>query len=56
MAAKNYQLPTQEVSWLQRDQLVFAISIGVSVEELNFVFVWPKFRQYIVTLTCTGTK
>lgn len=40
MAAKGYQLPTRDVSWLQRDQLIFAISLGLGVDDINFVFVF----------------
>ncbi|RFU28438.1 hypothetical protein B7463_g7927, partial [Scytalidium lignicola] len=46
----NFRLATQEVSWLQRDLLLFAVSIGVTTDELNFVFeqndVFQAFPTY----------
>lgn len=36
---ENFQLPAAEVSWLQRDLLLFAVSIGITTDELNFIFV-----------------
>lgn len=37
----GFEYPPQEVSWLQRDVLLFANSIGCTTEELHFLFVWP---------------
>jgi hypothetical protein len=38
-SGENFLLPTIGVSWLQRDLLLFAVSIGITTDELNFVFV-----------------
>ena len=36
---ENVRLPSTEVSWLKRDLLLFAVSIGVGTDELNLAFV-----------------
>jgi hypothetical protein len=35
----GYQYPSTEVSWLKRDVLLFAVSIGCTVDELHFIYV-----------------
>jgi hypothetical protein len=35
----GFEYPPVEVSWLKRDVLLFAVSIGATVDELPFVFV-----------------
>lgn len=35
----GYEFPSQEVSWLRRDVLLFANSIGVPAADLHFLFV-----------------
>lgn len=41
MAAINisHEYPPQEVSWLQRDVLLFANSIGAKADEPQFLYV-----------------
>ena len=38
-AADGYTYPPQEVSWLKRDVLLFANSIGVQADEPHFLYV-----------------
>src|SRR3954452_19284865 len=38
-AAAGYEFPTEEVSWLKRDVLLFANSIGCTADELHFLYV-----------------
>jgi hypothetical protein len=42
---ENFQLPSTEVSWLKRDLLLFAVSIGASTDDLNFVFVSTRLYE-----------
>jgi hypothetical protein len=35
----GFEYPSTEVSWLKRDVLLFAVSIGCTVEELHFIYV-----------------
>jgi hypothetical protein len=44
---ENYGLPSMEVSWLKRYLLLFTLSIGAELDELNFVFVsdWSNERS-----------
>lgn len=35
----GFEYPPQQVTWLQRDALLFANSIGVTPEELHFLYV-----------------
>lgn len=35
----GYQYPSAEVSWLKRDVLLFAASIGCTADELHFLYV-----------------
>lgn len=50
----EHKLPPLEVSWLQRDVLLFANSIGVTADELHFLYVslplvpvWTLTRSYV---------
>lgn len=38
-AGAGYEFPTEEVSWLKRDVLPFANSIGCTADELHFLYV-----------------
>jgi hypothetical protein len=38
-AGAGYEFPTEEVSWLKRDVLLFANSIGCTADELHFLYV-----------------
>lgn len=38
-AGAGYEYPSEEVSWLKRDVLLFAASIGCTVDELHFLYV-----------------
>lgn len=35
----GFEYPAQEVSWLKRDVLLFAASIGCTADELQFLYV-----------------
>jgi hypothetical protein len=35
----GFEYPGTEVSWLKRDVLLFAVSIGCTVDELQFIYV-----------------
>lgn len=35
----GFEYPAEEVSWLKRDVLLFANSIGCTNDELHFLFV-----------------
>lgn len=35
----GHEFPAQEVSWLKRDVLLFANSIGAKADELHFLYV-----------------
>lgn len=35
----GFEYPAKEVSWLKRDALLFAASIGCTSDELQFLFV-----------------
>jgi hypothetical protein len=37
----GFEYPPTEVSWLKRDVLLFANSIGCTSDELHFLYVWP---------------
>lgn len=41
----GYKFPAQEVSWLQRDVLLFAKSIGATADELHFLYVCSPTAQ-----------
>ncbi|KIW53599.1 hypothetical protein PV05_09154 [Exophiala xenobiotica] len=43
----GYEYPSTEVSWLKRDVLLFAVSIGCTVDELHFIYeLHPKFAVF----------
>ncbi|CCU75435.1 unnamed protein product [Blumeria hordei] len=43
----GFEYPSVEVSWLQRDLLLFANSIGCKADELNFLFeLHPEFSMF----------
>ncbi|MCJ1282557.1 hypothetical protein MMC26_001880 [Xylographa opegraphella] len=43
----GFEYPPQEVSWLKRDVLLFANSIGCTSDELHFLFeLHPKFQVF----------
>lgn len=35
----GFEYPAQEIAWLKRDVLLFAVSIGCGVDELHFTYV-----------------
>lgn len=47
----GFEYPSQEVSWLKRDVLLFANSIGCKADELHFLYVgsaplpWPRDQR-----------
>ena len=41
MAAAGHQFAPTEVAWYKRDALLFAYSIGCTVDELQFLYVYP---------------
>lgn len=43
----GFEYPRTEVSWLKRDVLLFAYSIGCTVDELHFLYVWQSARIQI---------
>jgi len=46
-AGAGFEYPPQEVSWLKRDVLLFATSIGATAEELHFLYEFdPKFQVF----------
>lgn len=43
----GYEFPPAEVSWLKRDALLFARSIGCTADELHFLYeLHPKFAVF----------
>ena len=38
-APATYEFPPQKVSWLKRDVLLFANTIGCEMDELHFLYV-----------------
>ena len=43
----GFEFPPAEVSWLKRDVLLFATSIGCTVDELQFLYeLHPKFAVF----------
>lgn len=36
----GFEYPPVEVSWLKRDVLLFANTIGATTDELHFLYVW----------------
>jgi hypothetical protein len=57
-AGAGYEFPTEEVSWLKRDVLLFANSIGCTAYELHFLYVYinllPQTHRQL-TAYCAGT-
>jgi hypothetical protein len=57
-AGAGYEFPTEEVSWLKRDVLLFANSIGCTADELHFLYVcsnlFPQTHRQL-TAYCAGT-
>jgi peroxisomal enoyl-CoA hydratase 2 len=55
----GFEFPPQEVSWTKRDALLFANSIGATVDELHFLYEldpnFSVFPTYPVILTFKGT-
>jgi hypothetical protein len=59
----GFEYPPAEVSWLQRDVLLFANSIGCKADELHFLYVCAPQRpsvhiDLLTRMTCarkTGT-
>ncbi|KAK2059277.1 MaoC like domain-containing protein [Colletotrichum caudatum] len=39
----GFEYPSQEVSWLKRDVLLFANTIGATADELHFLYACPSF-------------
>ncbi|EFY90817.1 peroxisomal dehydratase [Metarhizium acridum CQMa 102] len=54
----GFEYPPQEVTWLKRDVLLFANSIGATADELHFLYeLHPKFAvfpTYPIVLTFKG--
>lgn len=43
----GFEYPPQEVSWLKRDVLLFALTIGCTADELHFLYeLHPKFSVF----------
>jgi peroxisomal enoyl-CoA hydratase 2 len=55
----GFEYPPQEVSWLQRDVLLFAASIGCTTSELHFLYelhpTFSVFPTYPIILPFKGT-
>ena len=47
----GFEYPTTEVSWLKRDVLLFAVSIGCTADELQFLYV-RSYAFFQALLTC----
>ena len=45
----GFEYPAQEVSWLKRDALLFANSIGCTADELHFLFVRLSMSLEVLT-------
>ena len=56
-AGAGHEFPTEEVSWLKRDVLLFANSIGCTADELHFLYVCrnllPQTHRQL-TAYCAG--
>lgn len=47
----GHQFPSQEVSWLKRDALLFANSIGCTADELHFLYVsWLPSQACLILM------
>lgn len=49
----GFEYPPVEVSWLKRDILLFAVSIGCTVDELHFLYV--RLTLFLFSLPCPST-
>jgi peroxisomal enoyl-CoA hydratase 2 len=38
----GFEYPRQEVSWVKRDVLLFANTVGATADELHFLYVRPQ--------------
>lgn len=43
----GFEYPAKPVSWLKRDVLLFAASIGCKADELHFLYVQERFLSRI---------
>ena len=43
----GHAYPPEAVSWLKRDVLLFATSIGATVDELHFLYVSTRIYPHI---------
>jgi hypothetical protein len=53
-AGAGHEFPTEEVSWLKRDVLLFANSIGCTADELHFLYVCSNLSQMPRQLTASS--
>jgi hypothetical protein len=44
----GFEYPSKEVSWLKRDVLLFAASIGVTADELHFLYVCLDSLRFLL--------
>jgi hypothetical protein len=51
----GFEYPPQEVTWLKRDVLLFANTIGCTADELHFLYVRPLHDDPSQILMVTGT-
>jgi hypothetical protein len=54
-AGAGHEFPTEEVSWLKRDVLLFANSIGCTADELHFLYVCSNLSRTPPQLTASST-
>lgn len=47
----GFEYPPVEVSWLKRDVLLFANTIGATDDELHYLFVSYLYLQFLTHLT-----
>ena len=47
----GFEYPPVEVSWLKRDVLLFANSIGCTADELHFLYVCPFHYIYFSNIS-----
>ena len=52
-AGAGHEFPTEEVSWLKRDVLLFANSIGCTADELHFLYVCSNLSETPCQLTAS---
>lgn len=46
----GFEYPPVEVSWLQRDVLLFANTVGATADELHFLYVRPPCPAASISL------